>query len=302
MRKLILAALLVALLLPVRVQAQSAIQLDSTVVQLWPEFDKPQMLVMYEFTLSASTALPQDISFRIPASATVSAVAVGETHDAVTDEGIVYDTNKQGNWLVVTIKDVAAPAVRLEFYDALQIDGAARHYVYTWPGDYATGGLLIVFQQPVDATDLFLNPAASSNQTDNNGLVYYQVNFPALAAGEAATLTADYQKTTDRLSSSLPQVESSVPLDNNAQGRISLTNYLPWVVGGAGFLLIVIGLIVGLNYFRSTGKGSVARKRHVARREEGETDQAYYCPQCGKRAQPADQFCRTCGTRLRRED
>ncbi|RMF50517.1 MAG: zinc-ribbon domain-containing protein, partial [Anaerolineae bacterium] len=24
-----------------------------------------------------------------------------------------------------------------------------------------------------------------------------------------------------------------------------------------------------------------------------------YCPQCGKRAAPADRFCRTCGTKLR---
>ncbi len=302
MRKLILAALLVVLLLPARAQAQSAIQLDSTIVQLWPEFDKPDMLVIYDFTLSAGTALPRDLDFRIPAEAEVAVVAVGQTRDTVTDQGIVHEERVDGAWKVVTIKSVGGPAVRLEFYDRLQVNGSARHYVYTWPGDYATSNLTAIFQQPVDATDLILDPAAGSNQADSNGLVYYQVNFAALAAGKTARLTVDYQKTTDRLSKSLTLVEPSAPLDNNAQGRFSLSAYMPWLVGGAGFLLIVVGLVIGLNYWRGTGQRSGGRKRHAPKREDGEADQAHYCPQCGKRAQPADQFCRTCGTRLRRDE
>jgi hypothetical protein len=302
MRKLILAALLVVLLLPVRVQAQSAIKIDSVVVQLWPEFDKPKMLVMYQFTLSASTALPQDVSFRTPAGATVSAVAVGQTQDTVTDQGIEYETRSDGEWTVVTIKSVGGPAIRLEYYDKLQITGTSRHYVYKWASDYAVTQMVAFFQQPVDATNLVLDPEASSSQTDSNGLVYYRVDFPALAVGETATLTVDYKKLTDRLSASLPQVQPSAPLDNNAQGKVSLSAYLPWVVGGAGFLLIVFGLVVGLNYFRGTGKMSNARKRHAPKQEEkDDSDQPQYCPQCGKRAQPADQFCRTCGTRLQRD-
>jgi hypothetical protein len=303
MRKLILAALLAILLVPARVQAQSTVKLDSVIVQLWPEFDKPEMLAMYQFTLSASTALSQDISFRIPADATVSAVAVGQTQDTVTDQNVVYDSSVVGEWLLVTVKHVTGPAIRIEYYDALQIDGTSRHYVYTWPGQYETGGLVVVFQQPVDATNLVLDPEASTSQTDSNGLVYYRVDFPALAAGETATLTADYRKLTDRLSASLSQVKPSAPLDNNAQGKATLSVLLPWLVGGAGILLIAVGLVVGLNYWRGTGKDSIKRKRHVVKREEEkETNEAQYCPQCGKRAQPADQFCRTCGARLQRDE
>jgi hypothetical protein len=77
---------------------------------------------------------------------------------------------------------------------------------------------------------------------------------------------------------------------------------MPWIVGGAGFLLIVVGLVIGLNYFRGTGQKSGERKRHTPKREEKEPDQVQYCPQCGKRAQPSDQFCRTCGARLRRAE
>lgn len=304
MRKLVLVALLALFLLPGRVQAQSAVQLDSTIVQLWPEFDRPDMLVIYDFTLSAGTALPQDIDFRIPAEAEVAVVAVGQTSDTVTDQGIVHGERVDGAWKVVTIKSVSGPAIRLEYYDSLQVNGSARHYVYTWPGDYATSNLIAIFQQPVDATDLVLNPAAASSQLDRNNLIYYQVNFASLAAGKTATLTADYQKTTDRLSKSLTLVEPSAPLDNNAQGKVTLSALLPWVIGGAGFLLIVVGLVIGLNYWRSTNQQPNVRKRHAAtrRQEESATEDVLYCPQCGKRAQPADQFCRTCGTRLRRDE
>ncbi len=68
-------------------------------------------------------------------------------------------------------------------------------------------------------------------------------------------------------------------------------------------MLIAVGLVVGLNYWRGTGKETMKRKRHAVKREdEKDASDAYYCPQCGKRAQPADQFCRTCGTRLRRDE
>jgi hypothetical protein len=297
MRKLILVALLVALLLPVRVQAQSAIHFSTVRVEVWPEFDKPAVLVIYHIILAPDVALPATVTLRIPVKE--NAVAYVDAGGALMQ--LAYETKEEGGWTVLTFT-APTDSIQVEYYDTLVTDGAARHVIYQWPGDYATDSLIINFLQPLDATDLKLDPEPVSNKTDANGLVQYQIDFSSRAVAETATLIVDYQKTTDRLSASLPQVEPSAPLDNNAQGKVSLSAYLPWLVGGAGFLLIVVGLVVGLNYWRGTGQRSGGRKRHVAKREEGEADQAYYCPQCGKRAQPADQFCRTCGARMRRDE
>jgi hypothetical protein len=257
------------------------------------------MLVMVELTLSPGVTLPLNLNFRAPAGVTIHTVAIGPTQDTVSDQGIEYETSQEGDWTVLTVRNVTGTAVRIEYYDQLEIEDAARHYSFQWPGDQATAALTIIFQQPVDATDLIITPAPVDDSTDANGLVYYRIDFPALPAGESATLEADYRKTTARLSASLPEVQPVAPLGSDAQGRISFSSYLPWLVGVAGFLLIIVGLGIGLSYWRGTSGGKAPRHRHATTRLEKETGMmALNCPECGHRLQPGDQFCRACGTRL----
>ena len=302
-RWFVLIILPVLLLTPLCVQAQGEVQFDSVLVQLWPEFDKPEMLVMEELTLAPGVTLPLDLNFRVPASATIHVVAVGQTQDSVTDQSIVYETSQEGEWMVLTIKGVSGAAVRIEYYDRLEILDAARHYTYLWPGDASTAALTVIFQQPVDATDLRINPAPISDSTDANGLEYFQIDFPALSVGETAKLEADYQKTTARLSASLPEVQPVAPLGNEAQGRISFASYLPWLVGVAGFLLIIVGLGIGLSYWRGRGSDNTQRRRRTTNRAKKVSGTVTLnCPVCGHRLQPEDHFCRACGTRLGPED
>jgi hypothetical protein len=77
-----------------------------------------------------------------------------------------------------------------------------------------------------------------------------------------------------------------------------MTGILPWVLAGIGLLLIVAG-IVGFVAWQRGSQVSTAVKRNTPNRKEGE-DEFIYCSQCGKRAQPGDVFCRTCGMRLKR--
>jgi hypothetical protein len=174
MRKWFAVMVVLALLLaPAAARAQADVEFDSAVVQLWPEFDQPDMLVLCQFTLSAGTALPRDLDFRVPTSADVEnlVIAVGQTQGTVSDQGIKYATREDGGWTVVTVQDVSGPAIRIEYYDHLETEGAGRHYVYHWPGEYATAALTVIFQQPVDATGLTLVPASSGTSSDTNGLL-----------------------------------------------------------------------------------------------------------------------------------
>ncbi len=303
MRKwLAVLAVLAALWISFPAQAQTEVKFDSAVVELWPEFDKPEMLVMYQLVLSSSTTLPLDLDFRVPASATIQAVAVGQTQATITDQGIVYESRKDGDWTVITIKNVTAPAIRIEYYDRLEIQGTGRHYVYQWPGDNATAALTIIFQQPVGATDLVTDPVLTNSGIDQVGLVYYQSAPQSFVAGQSFTLTADYQKATDALSNTGLPVQPTQPLDASTPGRVTMSSVLPWVLAGIGGALIVVGIVSGLYMWKKSPRRSPAsRKRHSQPQQAGETD-ATYCHQCGKRAQPGDVFCRTCGMRLRKED
>ena len=56
MRKWILPLFLViSLLLPLAAAAQSPVTFSSLQIQIWPEYDKPGVLVIYQITLSPST-------------------------------------------------------------------------------------------------------------------------------------------------------------------------------------------------------------------------------------------------------
>jgi hypothetical protein len=80
-----------------------------------------------------------------------------------------------------------------------------------------------------------------------------------------------------------------------------MTGVLPWVLVGIGGALIIAGVVAGVSMWRNNSRRSPgSRKRHERPREEKEAE-VIYCHECGKRAQPGDVFCRTCGTRLRKE-
>ncbi|MFH2102231.1 MAG: zinc ribbon domain-containing protein [Chloroflexota bacterium] len=308
MRRCLFALFLaVVIALPVCARAQAEIAFEIARVQIWPEYDQPGVLVIYDFLLSAESPAPADLSLRIPAAAGQPyVVAAGTTVELVTDQGVEYDTRLEGEWLKINIRMQAGDrAIRLEYYDpALQKQGADRQYVFTWPGDYATDALQISFQRPGGATAVQTAPPLAEVQSELNNLLYYEGEVGPLPAGQTFTLTIGYQKSSDTLTVSGLEVRPAGVLDTDTAGRVSISPYVPWVLGSLGVVLIGVGLFAALTYWQSDKPGKQARrKRHTPRREEstGTSDPAY-CHQCGKRSQPGDAFCRTCGIRLRRPD
>jgi hypothetical protein len=79
--------------------AQTDITLTSVNVQLWPEYDQPSMLVIYDFELTPETTLPAKVDIRIPKDANITAVAFQDGSDLKNTEfsGPVED----GNWLII---------------------------------------------------------------------------------------------------------------------------------------------------------------------------------------------------------
>ena len=108
MRKFMLLFVLVSLLLlPTSVQAQGDVNFSELTIQLWPEYDHPDMLVMYSFTLAADSVLPAEVQVRIPASANLNAVAKVEDG---TMMNVPYDAPlKEGEKAQVDVKTKMEP-------------------------------------------------------------------------------------------------------------------------------------------------------------------------------------------------
>lgn len=276
--------------------AQDKVAIQSVNVNLWPEYDKADMLVINYIMLPEDTAFPIQIDVRVSADAVLHTVAVGASSDAVTDQGVDYSTKKDGDWLVISIK-MTGPAVQIEYYDpGLKKDGDLRSYSYQWLSDYAVDSFGVVFQQPFDATEFKSSLSLQDDGIHSDKMQYYFSNVGALPAGKTFAFDLSYQKPSDALSVSQLAIQPVV-VDEDTPGRVSLNNYLPYVIGGFGVIMIVGGLL----YYRQSGRsGSKKSRRRRAVHEESES--GVYCAQCGSRARGGDRFCRTCGSRIRQSE
>jgi hypothetical protein len=314
MRRWIILLLVTALIIVAAIQetqAQELPRLGSLQVDLWPEYDRPDVLVIYRFNLAETVSLPTTLTLRIPsASGSPHAVAVGTRADNVAD--VSYNQRAVGEWNEVTFV-ATFPVVQFEYYDpALARTGEARHFEYYWPGDYAVDNLTIVVQQPVQAHSLRLSPPPDiGGAPGDDGLLYYTYNVGALDARQNLVINLDYQRPTNQISAEMLSVRPSQPLGLESRQSFQSGGVVPVALAVLGIVLIVgAGIWYWQSGQRSATPARASRRRRRAapapprKSEPTDTDSSRvtpYCHRCGKRAADADRFCRSCGARLRVE-
>ncbi len=168
--------------------------------------------------------------------------------DCTEKKGCV--TREDGDWLVVSIT-ATGPAIRIEYYDPnLKKDGDLRSYSYRWLSDYDVAILWLFFKSRSMRQQF---KSSLSLQDDgvhpNDNLQYYFSNVGTVPAGKSLTFDVSYQKPTDDLSVSRLEIQPVV-VDENTPGRVSLNNYLPYIIGGLGVIMIVGGFV----YYRQSGR------------------------------------------------
>lgn len=299
MRKLILILMLgIFVSFPFPASAQSSATLSSVIVQLWPEYDQPSMLVIVDFQVAASTSLPVTLNFRIPLDANLIAVAAdtggGQFVNSPYDEPTISGEYQTFN---MVIEDNLPH--RFEYYQPLSFNSDERTFSYLWDNGYAVENFKYFFLEPLDVTRISLDPNYIAQET-SNGLNYYDGAPAQLAAGEQYALNLSYEKTTDTLVSQAQAVQIAEPVNEDTPGRVSLANSLPYIIGGLGIIMIAGGLMYYFQWGRRSA-GSGKSRRRVHSNTDNNAANAY-CPQCGARAKSSDRFCRTCGARLRHEE
>ena len=302
MKRIFGVLLLFILTFPIGVNAQEIVTLSSLEVDLWPEYDRPNVLVIYHATIPPEISLPVEVTFRIPVEAgNPNAVAVRQVDGSLIS--VAYDRQVNGEWGLITFT-ATSPQVQLEYYDpSLEKDSEQRHFEYTWPADYAVQNMAIQAQQPVGAEDVRFSPSMNSSFTGQDGMVYYATEVGSLGTGETYTIAMDYAKANDILSVEQFEVQPSANLEPS--GQTDWLSFLPWVLGLLGIALIAGG---GFWYWRQSKGEEPGTQRHRRRRAihpgteaASSTEEGIYCHHCGKRASSNDKFCRSCGTRLRTE-
>jgi hypothetical protein len=286
-------------------------------IELWPEYDRPEVLVIYRVALSVETALPASLTFYLPGYIeTMNAVAYEENGNLFAINQDIIEQRRE-DVLLLTFS-TPSRQVQLEYYDPLILtrQGQMRRLDFAFLAPYDIETVSIEVQEPAQAENFSLKPAPARTFTGHDGLNYSVLDLATLAPGDTITLTATYQRESEELSIRQPGVisehaEDIVEVDSSARQNITLA----YILMGAG-LVTFLGAIAHWWWFnrrqapatkrRSTTRLGRAKKRQPARPEKAKVAlnssdevQLGFCYKCGAALRPEANFCHNCGARRR---
>ncbi len=302
-RKCLFILVLFGLLVSQPAQAQSRTPLESLVIQILPEYDRPDVLVIYRLSLASSVSLPAQISLRIPRAAGAPYNVAWEDVDGLL-YNLTYTTEVRGDWLQITFTTPSAN-LQVEYYDPrLEREDTLRKFTYEWNGDFSVQNLVVSVQQPTNAEKMQAYPGFDSGQRLSDGFIYYTNAVGRVETGTTFKVNVRYEKADDSLSVGMLPVQPAQPLDENTPGRTSASALLPvflLVIGGVLLVVFVSWFLIRRDRPRTSSSRRYRHKRPAATNKVEESSSVVYCHQCGRRAESGDLFCRACGVRLRKD-
>jgi hypothetical protein len=280
---------------------QAPTGLQTLEVALWPEFDRPAVLVIYRFALPPDTALPASLALPIPPELReLNALAyVGPDGQLLNIPNYAIE-DAAGRGLVRF--SMPGQQGQLEYYADLVRAGDQRSFRFDWLGGIELASFGFEVQQPPTATSFSVIPEPNSQSVEQDGLVHYFGSLQPSGPDWTASIELTYQKADDLLSAdSLEGQQPALGQPAPPPGGLDLQAGLPWLLGGLGAVLVAGGVIWYLRLSRPAPAPAQGRPSRRRRRAGAEIEASpIYCHNCGTRAGPSDVFCRQCGTKLRR--
>ena len=266
------------LLLAVALQAQAATNppLAALQIEIWPEYDRPEALVILKAELAPGARLPAEVALRIPASSRgPSAVAYADASGKLLN--LPYQHEDAGNFILLRIRPPQR-AFHVEFYDRMATDKPQREYRYSWPGDMAVDRLSLLVKEPAAASDLTVQPSLDISGQSPDGLNHRAAQLGAFKAGQQLPVAIRYTKSDARPSTEIVGAAAAAAAPGAQRDAPAPTWPLALVAGGG---VVLLGAIAAL----------VWRRRRV-------TPSGHFCPKCGGATKAGDRFCANCGAAL----
>jgi hypothetical protein len=312
---LLTGAALLASVRPVSAQAATPV-IQSASLRLWPEYDKPGLLVIFDGTFSNTVTFPHEMVFTLPPGAHDIQATMTDASGSLLTQPWRIDGNK----LTFTLQGAG---YQVEYYVDTPLLGSQRNLSYAFQAPYTIKQLEIEVQQPARATNFSVVPQPESSSPGSDGLTYYRLLRSNVAAGQSLPITIQYGKADQGTSvTPAPAVPAaaagagqataeSAPGASNAAGQTSLTTILPWLLIGLGGLAFLGALAYYILLQRrsaapatspSVRRAKAAALPFVSGSAAGNTGggTAVFCPKCGRQFAAEDQFCARCGAARRR--
>ena len=252
-------------------QDAEPVRLSALEIALWPDFDRPELLVIFQGQLADDVSLPAVLTLTIPKEAG-EPHAVASVDEAGQRLNAEYDVQVLGDEIEITYTSLEHRAFQFEYYlDALQVKGKRRQFTFRYALDVPVDDLALELQQPSVATNVVLNPPAVETRRGFDDLTYHRLPLGALDAGQRVEWQVSYNES------------------GSALGFIA--------VGGA--LVLVLGSLWVVGSRRQAEGRPKASRRQGAKppRRKKRKERSGFCHQCGTRLKEDALFCHRCGMR-----
>lgn len=280
-------------------------QIETLIVDLWPDYDQDKVLVMFTGTLPADTPLPASVTIPLPEEAQINAIARITSDNRMLDD-IQYTTGD--NALTFTTPD---SRFRVEYYVPYETTGSAHSYTFNWLADLRVNELLAAVQQPTGAANMTVTPENAARIPDNtDGFTYYSFPPQPIPGGELYTITFSYDMASPQLSIDNLPAPAAIPVNASTPAAAApttsplTTNMVNWplVLGVLGLLVIAVAgtwLVATRQTGGSVQKSRKPRPKRSQNQPAGSSGKAQFCHECGTALNAGDKFCRKCGTAVK---
>jgi hypothetical protein len=278
--------------------AQEAPTLAGLEISLWPEFDRPDMLVIYRGSFAEGTTLPMPVDIRVPANvgAPTAVAFVDEAGERFNQQ---YTTRLDGDALVISF-ELPTLGFQLEYYDTLSKGAdAQREYAYTYTADYAIETLTVKFQVPPTAAGYGVQPAADAIAPEADGLLYHVVRAGSVDLGDSMSWVLAYTKADSALTvSAFAQSQQPIPTPTVAPVTGDSSTAVVFVIA----FVALVGVGAGAFWLGRRTQPPPREVAPVSRRRSSPSPgrrSAQYCHKCGAQLRADSDFCHVCGVEVR---
>ncbi len=295
------------------VYGQTPPPINNLLVEIWPEYDRAEVLVIYRGQLSAETPLPAQVAIPLPGYIDTLHVVATEQNGSLFEVDPTEVALRQEGEMTVATFPATAPGFQLEYYDPVILSrtGQTRSLDFTFTTLSPIEVVTLEVQEPLGAANFSMSPQAENSFVGNDGLRYNTIGRTDLAAGETLDIAATYDRQTEALTApSLAANDSGAPL-LEVESPASVTNNLR-------FAYLLIGIGIALLLFaagswwwsrRRVAAADAPRRRPARKQPKSKRKPApaqpdaeagsKFCYQCGSALRDDAQFCHSCGAERR---
>ncbi|MBI4743435.1 MAG: hypothetical protein HY776_01180 [Actinobacteria bacterium] len=234
-----------------------ALKIGKLDLSVWPEYDDPRVLVIYNITLKQPYEFPFRIKFLIPKDAFIGmACEVTETggHTCKPTQRV-----NKGDYDELSYVVQSRPTLFFEYYYNPLKGDTNKSFDFIYKPVYEIDDLKVEVQEPLKSTNFKLEPPSTESSTDSAGFKLNLYGFKSVKKDQPIGIKVSYTKSDPN-----PSVEKKK--DQTGGGQTSAPGAAASGSGtGNNTLIIVLGIIAIVSvffsgYFLSTSRQGVKTK------------------------------------------